>query len=249
LIKIKYEELKLLYRDHIRSQLPASRLNCPSLEKIYNSLKVKSSRRYRIGLIDHISHCRFCLDDFDILRSFLLIEKTTLAEINQVISSAKKQDARLREERDGYRQENKHIPFHYRKIIAFSLAMLAIAFLVLGLFTNRQLLNKILFSDQNRSPLRKELVLLHPECNREHAISSLIFKWKSIPRSDFYVIEIFDETLLPIWKSPPIFESFFAFPTKIPDIIKPQKVYFWMVTAFKSDKIRLESNIHCFYFR
>lgn len=248
-MKIKYEDLKLLYRDHIRSQFPVSRLDCPSLEKIYTSLKGKSPRRCRTGLIDHISHCRFCLDDFDILRSFLLNEKTTLAEINQVIPTAKKQDARLREERDGYRQENKHIPIHFRKIIAFSLAMLAIAFLVIGLFTNRQLLKIMSFSDQNRSPLRKELVLLHPECNREHAISSLIFKWKSIPRSDFYIIEIFDETLLPIWKSPPIFESFFKLPTNIPEIIKPQKIYFWMVTAFKSDKIRLESNINCFYFR
>jgi len=248
-MKIKYEELKLLYRDHIRSQLPVSRLDCPSLDKIYNLLKGKSSRRCRTGLINHISHCRFCLDDFDILRSLLLHEKNTLADINQIMPTARKQDGHLHDKIAGYRQENKNISINFRRTIAFSLAMLAIAFIVIGLFTNRQLLKNMLFSGQNRSPLRKELVLLHPECNREHAISSLIFKWKSIPRSDFYIIEIFDETLLPIWKSPPIFESFFKFPTNMPDIIKPQKIYFWMVTAFKSDKIRLESNINCFYFR
>jgi hypothetical protein len=248
-MKIKFEELKLLYRDHIRSQHPISRLECPSLENIYNSLKGKSSRRSRIKLINHISHCGFCLDDFDILRSFLLNEKNTLAEISQIIPTVTKQDGHLREKRDGYRHENKNISINFRRIIAFPLAMLAIAFLFIGLFTNRQLLKKVLFSDQNRSPLRNELLLLHPECNREHAISSLIFKWKSIPRSDFYIIDIFDETLLPIWKSPPIFEPLFKFPTKIPEIIKPQKKYFWMVTAFKSDKTKLESNINCFYFK
>jgi len=248
-MKIKYEELKLLYRDHIRSHLSESRLECPSLERIYYSLKGISSRRYRIKLINHISHCRFCLDDFDILRSFLQYEKNTLAEISQIMPTSRKQDGRLREERDGYWQKNKYISIHFRRIIAYSLAMLTIAFLAIGLFTNRQFLKKVLFSDQNRSPLRNELVLLHPECNREHEISSLIFKWKSIPRSDFYIIEIFDETLLPIWKSSPIFEPFFKFPPKIPEIMKHQKKYFWMVTAFKSDKIQLESNINCFYFR
>jgi hypothetical protein len=248
-MKIKYEDLKLLYRDHIRSQHPVSRLQCPSLEKIYSSLKGKNSQRYRIKLINHISHCRFCLDDFDILRSFLLHEKYMLAEIDQIIPIAKNQDYHLREIIGKYRHGKKQILINYLRKTAFYFPMLAIAFLIISLFTNRQLIKRVLFSDQNRSPLKSELVLLHPECNKEYAIFDLVFKWNSIPRSDYYIIDIFDETLLPIWKSPPIFEPFLKFPAKNLQIIKPNKKYFWMVTAYRSDKTQIESNINCFYFK
>lgn len=131
----------------------------------------------------------------------------------------------------------------------FSLGVLAAAFIIVGLFTNRQYIKEMLFPNQNRSPSQNGIVLLYPINDVEYSGSNLQFRWKSIPKSDYYFIDIFDEALLPVWKSPPIFEPFFKFRVRLPKLFKPKKIYFWMVTAIISNKNKLESDIGFFYFK
>jgi len=248
-MKIKVEELKNIYRNYIRSHGLQSRSSCPPLENIYHALKGKFTRRYRAKIISHISHCRYCLDDFDILRSILFNEKITLDEIIKVMPRQKMRNIRLKEESIGYGPQNRYTSIFFRRIFSGFLAILAAIFLAIGLFTNRQLLKDVFFSDHNRSPRKHEIVLLYPDCNKEHSISALIFKWEAFPNSDYYTIEIFDETLLPIWKSPAIFEPIFKFSAEVPDILKPRKKYFWIVTGYASNLVQFESKVSCFYLK
>jgi hypothetical protein len=229
--------------------MPLSRLRCPPLKDIYCSLKGKYSRRRRARLINHISHCCFCADDFDVLRTIFHIEKDTLNEIAQIVQKRKDGHIIVEENINVYRQMNGHMQIYVRRALSISLALLAVAFVVIGLFTDRQSLKRFLFFDQDRSPQKNEIYLLYPTCDMEHKISTVIFKWISLPKADYYTIEIYDETLLPIWKSFPIFEPFFRLPANMPKAIRPQKKYFWTVTAYKSNKMLFESKISCFYLK
>jgi hypothetical protein len=248
-MKIKFEDVKHLYRDYVRSQIPATRLHCPSIESIYASLKDKKSHRTKNRIIDHISHCRLCLDEFDIIRSIVLQENKTLTDLIHIVPVSQKRDHSLSEEKDIYKIEKQKLSLKFPRLMAFSLGVLAAAFIIIGLFTNRQFIKEMLFPNQNRSPSQNEIVLLYPKNDMEYSRSNLQFRWKSIPKSDYYIIDIFDEALLPVWKSSPIFEPFFKFHVKLPELIKPKKKYFWMVTAIISNKNKLESDIGFFYFK
>jgi hypothetical protein len=162
---------------------------------------------------------------------------------------SQKRDHRLSEEKNIYKIENQKLSLNFPRLMAFSLGVLAAAFIIIGLFTNRQFIKEMLFPNQNRSPSQNEIVLLCPRNDIEYSRSNLQFRWKSIPSSGYYIIDIFDEALLPIWKSSPIFEPFYKFDVKLPELIKPKNKYFWMVTAIISNKNKLESDIGFFYFK
>jgi hypothetical protein len=248
-MKIKFEDLKLIYQDHIRSQVPASRSDCPSLKSIYNSLKGKRSRRYRSKLIDHISHCCFCLDDFEIVRSIILQENITLTNLYHIVSISQIGNHRLNEKKYIYKIEKHKLIFNFRHVTTFSLAILVAAFIIFGLLTNRRFIKETFFPDQNRSASQNEIILLYPINDVEYSISNFQFRWKSVPKSNYYIIDIFDESLLPVWKSSPVFEPFFKFHSPLPEFIKLKKKYFWMVTAIISNNKKLESEIGFFYLK
>jgi hypothetical protein len=76
-----------------------------------------------------------------------------------------------------------------------------------------------------------KVVLLQP-VGEKTTRSSLIFRWQDVPSSDYYVFELFDESLQPVWKSERISQSRFIPPSDLLDKLAAQSRYFWMVTAF-----------------
>jgi hypothetical protein len=77
-------------------------------------------------------------------------------------------------------------------------------------------------------------------------ISKLVFRWNDILGTDHYILEIFDDTLLPFWKSPEIRENVFYPPQYLLIKFEKNKRYFWMVTAFDEKGKGIESRLEDF---
>jgi hypothetical protein len=71
----------------------------------------------------------------------------------------------------------------------------------------------------------------------------LIFKWKPVEGADYYALEIFDETLVPVWKCAEIRSPYFAMPAVSSGWLKFNKPYFWMTIAYRNKEKLAESDL------
>jgi hypothetical protein len=71
----------------------------------------------------------------------------------------------------------------------------------------------------------------------------LTFRWQEFLSSKYYILELFDETLLPIWASPPIYDIQVQLPSEIYPKIKAGSSYFWMITAYSGEAKTGESRL------
>jgi hypothetical protein len=62
-----------------------------------------------------------------------------------------------------------------------------------------------------------------------------IFRWRGSPVADYYVLELFDEAMLPIWTSERIRGIQAPLPHDVFSGLHPGKSYYWMVTGFSLD--------------
>jgi hypothetical protein len=76
-----------------------------------------------------------------------------------------------------------------------------------------------------------------------------VFRWQADSSSEYYVIELFDEALLPVWTSEEIPEIQISIPPGVYAGLQPGKPYFWMVTSFSRDSERKESELARFSIR
>ncbi|UCC40681.1 MAG: hypothetical protein JSV96_04340, partial [Candidatus Aminicenantes bacterium] len=91
----------------------------------------------------------------------------------------------------------------------------------------------------------KQIHLIEP-INKKCSKSSLIFKWNFVKNSEYYVLELFDDTLYPVWKSQKIFKAQATLPLEISNRLKKDKAYFWMVIAFLNHGKKIESRLEKF---
>jgi hypothetical protein len=99
--------------------------------------------------------------------------------------------------------------------------------------------------DEERGRLPGQVHLISPIRGQRIEIP-LVFRWEGTPRAEYYHLEIFDKSLLPLWKSPPVQGVFYALPPKAADIIKKNEVYFWAITAWLIDGTKRESPLEEF---
>lgn len=71
----------------------------------------------------------------------------------------------------------------------------------------------------------------------------LIFRWQGKSPSEYYVLELFDEALTPIWTSGEIRDTELRLPTDVHTGLHPGRSYFWMVTAYSGNSKLQESKL------
>jgi hypothetical protein len=124
--------------------------------------------------------------------------------------------------------------FGWRYVSAFVMLL----FLLMLAMVVLKIPQKIEFRRVRASPLRT----VYP--NEIHLdISELKFKWKNVPEANFYILEVFDDTLLSIWESDKILENHFQPSESLLKKIVKGKTYFWMVTAHSEAGFKTESSL------
>ncbi len=76
--------------------------------------------------------------------------------------------------------------------------------------------------------------------------SLLEFRWEEIRNVDYYILELFDESLKPLWKSNKIKNNYIVLPHKYVAGLPENKMYFWVLRAYLPSGKIIESEIEDF---
>jgi hypothetical protein len=191
------------------------------------------SKRKKTKIIDHISSCSYCAQEFKFALEVLREESKLINEIDQVLE--------LKLQKMG---ENSK----YRKIFLPKLSWTyATVFTVLILIISVSLV-LLLKNHETAEYLRAiniQFNLIEP-VDKTYSLSELSFKWEKYPDSDHYIIEIFDDELCFVWRSGKIYRNITKPTRELVKLLKQNRKYFWMVTAFLTDGNKMESRIEEF---
>jgi hypothetical protein len=99
--------------------------------------------------------------------------------------------------------------------------------------------------DRERGKRPGEIQLIFPVRGQE-VRAPWNFSWEEIPGAEYYLLEIFDKSLLPLWKSPRIETPYYRFTPESANIIRADEAYFWTVTAWLADATKKEAPLEEF---
>jgi len=232
-MKIDNKGLQQIYQAHVAGKGRESRESCPSLDSLRRSFDPASTRDEKDAIVDHISQCPFCAQEFDFLRQLSAQERELAEKLDDIQGS-----------RHGGR-------FTLRKAISsvfprFEKRYATVFLLVIGLITGVLVLRHGLGRNDGRGKTPPPLGLIQP-LDQVPAASPLIFKWEPLPGPAAYVVELYDEALNQIWEGPKIAISTSVLPASIMGKLARNKTYYWAVTAFDQNGNKRESGLRSFF--
>ena len=89
-MKINLQEMRKIYQSHIKESTQMKRKNCPSPEILFACLRNKTSKRNKKRVIEHISNCRFCMEEFQFILEIHRDEMKLLQKISHLINGHSK---------------------------------------------------------------------------------------------------------------------------------------------------------------
>jgi hypothetical protein len=238
-MRIDSDDLKALYQAHVRSQTPSSLKDCPSPKKMMKLLRSKSSAKEATQIIDHISRCSSCFREFEFLVDVLRKEKEFIREVEQLAQSP---EACV--DRRSDRRKILGLRVGWRPLLSWRTALLLAGFFLAGFMVSKLVLFRA--PEQYRTAASAGLELLQPVAKKIPR-SSLVFKWEGVEDSEYYILELFDQALAPVWKSGKINENSFVLPEGLAKTLEADRSYFWMVTAYKTAGEKIISRLEEFF--
>jgi hypothetical protein len=237
-MKINEADLKALYKSSIQGKTPQSRSDCPSMETISGLFLETASESEKAKVIDHITTCSLCHEEFDLFLNISRDESRLFEELKKNLQPKKRFAGQIH---DLFSKCRSRFLWKYVSIpLLAALSLMVIYFAARFYIINSE--------PEERGRLLGPIRLISPG----HDIVSdapLVFKWDEIKPADYVILEIFDESLLLIWKSQRIRDNFYELPLNARKKIKKAKLYFWMVTAVMPDGSRIESSLQEFVIR
>jgi len=227
---IDHDKLKELYAGYVTSKRPRSREGCPSSAEIAMSFETSASARRKRKIIDHISNCSYCREEFMILMEY---QKQFAESCAETVSTAPPRP----EEPGPLKRTPRLVLWRYAGAL-FGLGIIVTSLVILR---HQRDFSTALRSTQPR------IILLAPKAG-QYLSGSPIFRWRVPTPRDYYVLELFDQDLLPVWTSDKILGEQAQLPSAVITALLPGRRYFWMVTAFSQDSRVEESRLGSFVF-
>lgn len=231
-MRININKLKILYLTYVVSRTANNRDSCPSPYSMLKTIMAAHSLRKKKRLIEHISECSSCLEDFSLL---LKIANLDTQHFSKIIKQVQEHSSTIRPSFSLLLLSN----FMKYAIIMTSLILLIISFTLV--------LEKEAALTSLRSKTER-IQLIDP--GHIHKIARpLIFNWTKHPKAKYYVLELFNDEMLPIWTSPNIKEISYYLSDEILKKLEIDKRYFWIIKAFSSTEELAKSNLASFILR
>jgi hypothetical protein len=242
-MKINSSDLKKIYGAYVQNKVPQSREKCLSPAKILTFFAAPGSHRKKGRIIDHITSCAHCAHEFNVLLEIYREEQMLLGDIHRVLQQKDEPQISQRERAHTPIVRRLNIfPLLYSRKYAFSL-LLTLIFVAMIILVTHQLI--IISKNEERGKPPGQIQLIVP-VHEERVKAPLIFKWGGVKNSNYYILEIFDEALLSLWKSPKIFDNSYQLPPEIEPKIKKNRDYFWIITVFLAEGQMFESTLESF---
>lgn len=235
-MNIHHKDLCALYQAFVGGRLPESRENCPPLNDLIKFFKPRTRGRLKTKIIDHITQCAPCAQEFDLILKI----KRSSEQMGREIAMWLDPKILTRESSDRPKMIFSHRYWRYAAlfvgIVSLSLAVLT--------FVNKNPVTE--FKQQiGRGHMESDIRLIEPIETRVEKCH-LIFRWKEYDGADSYVVELFDESLRFIWKSPKLGEAKYVLPSEIIQKLTPSHRYFWMITISMKNRSVIESELASF---
>lgn len=219
-MKINQLALMKLFRSFIATPLLLSRNKCPTPEAILRYLRAKASRRERKKTTSHISRCSSCAREVDFILRTFREENKLFRRLGAVMETAK---------------TNTFFPrpaWKYTTVLISTILLISLTITFLLKTSERSQLRG---KSNSYITLEQPINKITPE--------EINFQWSEIPTSEYYVLEIFDKTLYPLWQSNKIIKNKASPPMELLNRLCRGESYFWMVTAFLPDGTKIESSL------
>lgn len=231
---ISLEELRELYLSCVADRRPEDRDHCPVPEDIDRCLRGSAKKRKKKKLVEHITRCAFCLEEFLFVLETLKQEKELLVELKRSCGPPPARTRKIRERTAAYFRPRRTFPprLGRKAQTAAAAAALLIAAGTFYFSMNRR--------PGFRSPDVASVRLIRP-VRRKVTGSGLLFRWRELEGADHYIFELFDASLLPIWKSPRISGGSVELPPHIAESLAPGSTFFWYVAGFTAEGQKIES--------
>lgn len=242
-MKITHDDLRHAYKSHIKSCVPPSREACPPAEKIFNVFDESVSPADKEKVIDHVTRCCYCLREYELFLEFHRKEEKAIGDIAGFFQrkgirsriSGKKPTAW------GSLWGLMVKPRTLWRFLAASLfAVSIIGFILIGV---KSFLRAPEDKERGRPPGQVHLIA---PVRGQKLEKPQVFRWERISMAEYYQLEIFDEALLPIWKSPQMKDDHYEFPPGATNIFRKSGVYFWTITTWFIDGTKRESSLEEF---
>ena len=215
MMNIDLDKLKRLFQGYTAAKKPRGRKGCPSAPELTESFEPSCSARRKKKVIDHIMSCPPCREEFMMLLERQRRESGSCEEAGQDTEP----DATT--ERAGHRGVRRSLLWQYAG------AVLGLGLIVVSLIFVKDQWDR----SQALRGSQPQIILAAPRMGQ--AVSGpFTFRWKGQAHSDYYILELFDEALWPVWASDRITGSRLEIPTDILSRLSAKKTYYWMVTGF-----------------
>ncbi len=235
-MKLNNTNLRELYQAEIEDKIPVTRKSCPSPKELLQLFRLKKSEEKKTKIVDHITGCYYCSKEFEFVVEALRYEKKMNQIAEELISKREKSPV-------SKGLKLKFLPsrfkWGYALLIACTLLTLSLTviFIVSTKFENNEY--RGLTQNQVKLTKSKKNILTKPTPN---------FEWEYVKEADYYVFEIYDEALYPIWTSNRITKNNIFLPREAFLKLENSRTYYWMVTAFLQNGIKKESPLTEFQF-
>jgi len=228
-MKLNSRDLREVYQADIKDKIPQTRKFCPSPKEMLHLFRGKNSEKKKAKIVDHITNCYYCSQEFEFIVEALRYEEKMNNIAKEFIVQKEKNPALKQSVSNSFFSMFKwgYVSLIVSCILVFSLTAIFI-------FSTKVGNSKYRGSSSNQIELIKPRKKMLTE-------STLAFEWKSVQGADYYVLEIFDETLYSVWRSDKINVNNIILSRETPYRLENNKSYYWMVTAFFQTGIKKES--------
>ena len=235
-MKIRLDELRERYISSITDRTSVNREDCPLPEEINDCVRGSASKRKKDRLVEHITHCSFCLEEFRFVLEAQRQETELTKGIERRYGLPSFRIRKIKEKSaEAFHLRKKILPFSIKK--PWLTAALTAVVLLIAAGTFYFSLN---WRQSFRTPDQQIIKPIHP-INKTVIKTSLLFRWKKQEGTEYYIFELFDETLFPLWKSPKILKNSIQLPPPVADKLVPGSTCFWFVTGFSTQGQKTES--------
>jgi len=232
-MKINKKDLQRIYQAYIAGKDQRSRESCPSPDSFQKSFDPTSTQDEKDAIVDHLSQCPSCAQEFDFLRQLSNEEWELAGKLDEIQRSQYRGRFLLREAL-------------FTVFPRFEKRFAIISLLVIGIIAGAFMIRHELGRNDGRGKMPHALRLIQP-LGQVPAASPLIFKWEPLPGPATYVIELYDEALNQIWEGPKIMLRASALPESTMARLARNKTYYWAVTAYDQNGNKRESGLRSFF--
>lgn len=253
-MKTNDRDLKNRYKAYIRTKSSDSRRKCPSREDLAKAFDPKTGKMQKTRIIDHLSVCHHCTEEFETLRQIFNASRDMAIEVDGILSKESGSGASIR--KVGRVVNEMRRPFSV-SITRFASRYLTWVAAMIIVITGIVLISRwpgFLFQEHKvRGPEKAKILLHRPgEGSRIHKpVNSKpgdfpIFNWNEYPEAEYYVLKFYNEALILLYQSQRISANRFTVPPEAFEKIEENSICFWMVKAYSGSEKIAESDLWSF---